>query len=226
MAFTGKATYSAFAAEVAVDVSPIIAVRAPIVTPVLDLIGDAMRPVIAESTEHTWREDEYAPAFTLICSSAITSVTAGDVEAHNVDFAPYVQVGDIVQLGSQDDANGVEHIQIASIAVTVNDGTGATSLYFRRAVFGTSIRSATAGTSLTFLANASLEGEAQRPDISRVRVTKTNWVQPFVKPVEVSLSMDAVTKYSVGSEFNFQAQRRMDEALRDLENACLRGTSG
>jgi len=227
MAFTGKATYSSFAAEVAVDVSPIIAVRAPMIVPVLNLIGDATNPVAAQSTEHTWREDEYSPAFTLICSSALTSVAAGDHVTYNVDFAPYVQVGDVVQLGSQDDANGIEHLRISSIAVTVKDGTGVTSLVMQRGVFGTSVRSATAGTSLHFIANASLEGENQRPDISRVRVPKTNWVQPIVKPVEVSLSMDAVTKYGqIGSEFDFQAQRRIDEGLRDLENAILRGTSG
>ena len=224
MAFTGKATYSAFAAELAVDVAPIITVRAPIWAPVLDLIGDATNPVTAQSTEHTWREDEYAPAFTLIASVGVNSATAATNIGINGE-AGHLQVGDVLQMGTVDQANGAEHIQITSIPGGGGSGS-ANTIYVARGAFGTSQRSITAGTSLTFIANASLEGESQRPDISRVRVSKKNFVQPIVKPVEVSLSMEAVEKFNrIGSEFDLQAQRRIDEGLRDLENAVLRGTS-
>ena len=224
MAFTGKATYSAFAVEVAVDVSDLIAVRARTVTPVLDLIGDTTNPVLARSTEHTWREDEYAPAFTLIASVGVNSATAATNIGINGE-AGHLQVGDVLQMGTVQETNGIEHIQITSIPGGGGSGS-ANTIYVTRGAFGTSQRSITAGTSLIFIANASLEGESQRPDISRVRTTKTNWVQPIVKPVEVSLSMEGVEKYNqVGSEFDLQAGRRIDEGLRDLENAVLRGTS-
>ncbi len=227
MAFTGKTTYSATDAEVARDVAALISLRAPVVTPVLDRIGDAINPApasAAEATEHTWRDEELSPGITLICSTQITSVTA--TEALEVDgWAGRVQVGDVLQLGSVDDTNGVENVQIASI-IGGGGSASANSIVLTRAVFGTTMRSATAGTSLTFIANASLEGEAQRPDISAVRVVRKNFIQNIVKPVEVSLTMEQVTKDAgVGSEFDHQVGRRIDEALRDLENSFLRGTS-
>lgn len=224
MAFTGKATYSAFAAELAVDVSPLISLRAPIVTPVLDLIGDATNPITAQSTEHTWRDDEYAPAFTVIASVGVNSATAATYIQVNGE-AGHMQVGDVWQLGTVNLSTGREHVQIDSI-VGGGGSSSANTIHVTRGAFGTSQTSITAGTSLIFIANASLEGESQRPDISRVRVAIKNYVQPIVKPVEVALSMEAVEKYNqIGSEFEFQARRRIDEGLRDLENAVLRGTS-
>ena len=40
MAFSGKATYSAFAAELVRDVSPVISLLSPRRTPFLEFIGD------------------------------------------------------------------------------------------------------------------------------------------------------------------------------------------
>ena len=224
MAFSGKATYSAFSDELAVDVGPLITKRAEIITPVLSAIGDAENPNTASSVEHNWMVDEYAPSFTCIVSTAINSASAAT--ALQVDgWAGYVQVGDVFQLLTVDAATSYEHVQVASI-VGGGGSASANSIVFNRAVFGTSPTSATAGQSLIFIATASYEGEDRRPGIARSRAQSTNWVQAIQKPVEVSLSMDAVRKYAnIGSEFDYQTGLRMDEALRDLENAVIRGTS-
>lgn len=227
MAFTGKATYSAFTPEIAVDMSPLIALAAPVVTPVLDFIGDAQNPVAARSTQHSWMDDEYAPGGiigTLIISTGLTSVAAASEEGVRVDgWAGRVQVGDVFQLGTVDDA--AEHVQVNCIPGGGGSGS-ANSLRLVRGVFGTSVRSATAGFSLIPIANAALEGQARNPNISTVRVQRNNWVQPIVKPVEVSLTMEAVDlEGNISSEFEYQTRMRTREALRDLENAVLRGTS-
>lgn len=58
MAFTGTASYSADSAlpEIAEDVADIVSIVSPYETPLLDHLGDAIRP--ATSIRHEWLEDE------------------------------------------------------------------------------------------------------------------------------------------------------------------------
>ena len=225
MAFTGKATYSAFAAEVQVDLAPLVELLAPVETPVLDYVGDAEFP--ARSVEHKWLQEEYAPGgilTALIASTAINSATAATAVQVN-GWAGAVQVGDVFQLGTRDETNGAEHLQVSSI-VGGGGSASANSIVFTRGAFGTSQRSSTAGQSLIPIASSSFEGGDQNPDISTVRVSRSAYVQIIRKPVEVSLTQEAVDLYGgIGSEYNHQMTTRMRQALRDLENAVLRGTS-
>lgn len=218
MAFTGKATYASFSAEVSRDVSPLVSLLAPRVTPLLDYLGDPLEPTNTPvgSTEHLWLEDEYAPAFTLTMSTAVESATA-DTGIQVNAWGLKVQVGDILSLRTVDTDN--EHLLVISIP-------GANSILVSRAFGGTTNTSLAAGSALGFVGNAKLEGADREPDISRVRVTKTNWVQYMAKPIEISGTMEAVIKDGgIVSEFSYQAQNRIEEVMRDLERSALLGSS-
>tara|TARA_Y100000034_G_scaffold122165_1_gene167294 strand:+ start:11509 stop:12654 length:1146 start_codon:yes stop_codon:yes gene_type:complete len=218
MAFSGKPTYGAFTVEVAKDVSPIISLLSPRVTPFLDFIGDPTRAanVAIGSIEHNWLEDELTPQFTLTVSSAINSATAAtgiQVDA----WGDNVQEGDILRLGGFDTTEEL---------LEVTSAVGANSILVNRAFGGTTNFSLAAGGTLGFVANAKHEGEDRKNDISRVRVNKQNWVQYFAKPIEVSATMEAVIKEGgVGSEYAYQATDRVETAIRDLESAVLLGSS-
>lgn len=218
MAFTGKPTYGAFTVEITKDVSPIISLLSRRMTPFLDFIGDPTRSanVAVGSTEHNWHEDELTPQFTMTTSSAINSATAAT--GIQVDgWGDKVQEGDILRLGGFDTTE--EHLLVTS-------AVGSDSILVDRAFGGTTNYSLAAGGTLGFVGNAKLEGDDRKPDISRVRVAKTNWVQYYAKPIEVSGTMEAVNKEGgIGSEYNYQGVDRIETALRDLETSALLGSS-
>lgn len=218
MAFSGKATYSAFAAELVRDVSPVISLLSPRRTPFLEFIGDPVHVanVAVGSTEHIWLEDELTPQFTLTVSTAVDSATANT--GIQVDgWGAKVQEGDILRIGGFDTTE--EHVAVLS-------AVGTNSILVSRAFGGTDNTSLAAGGTLGFVGNAKLEGDDRKPDISSVRTQKTNWVQYYAKPIEVSGTMEAVNKEGgVGSEYNYQAVDRIETALRDLESSALLGSS-
>src|SRR5205823_7743412 len=96
MSFTGKATYSAGSTlpEVAEDVSDLVAIASPHETPLLDALGDAVRP--ARSTLHEWLEDALLPNTDRVDDSSFVSDTVDTT--FGVDTASRFRVGDQIRL--------------------------------------------------------------------------------------------------------------------------------
>jgi len=212
MAFTGKATYSAFESgklnEIAEDVSDIISVVSPYETPLLDHLGDAPRP--ATSTYHEWLEDELLPN-----ADAINDNTWTDPEedtTFGVDHADRFRVGDQVR-----PAGSSELLLVTDV--------GANTITVVRGYGGTTAAALADNQVLHILGNAALEGD----DAPTVRFTnrtrRGNWTQIFTAAVRVSGSDLAVRKLSVADELDFQKQERLRELLRDLEATVINGVS-
>ena len=212
MAFTGKATYSAGASlpEIAEDVSDIIGIVSPYETPLLDHLGDPLRP--ATSTYHEWLEDELLPNTDQINDSQWTDPAADTT--FGVDNADRFQVGDQVRPAGSDELLLVTATDTQAGTITVERGYG-----------GTTPEALADDQVLHILGNAALEGD----DAPAVRFTnrtrKGNWTQIFTAAVRVSGSDLAVRKLSVSDELDYQKQERLRELLRDLEATVINGAS-
>jgi hypothetical protein len=210
MSFTGKATYSAGSSlpEVAEDVADLVAIASPHETPLLDALGDAVRP--ARSTVHEWLEDTLLPTTDTINDSTYADPLADTqfVVANASRFRP----GDQIQT---DDSAEV------MLVTAVNTGTGALTVV--RGYGGSTAGSLANGLVVHIIGNAALEGDAADAARFTARTRKTNYTQIFSSTVEVSGSELAVRQLAVQDELDYQKQQRLRELLRDLENSVING---
>jgi hypothetical protein len=212
MAFTGKATYSAGSTlpEIAEDVGDVVGIVSPYETPLLDHLGDPLRP--ATSTYHEWLEDELLPNTDTIddadWSDATTDTTFG------VDHADRFRVGDQLRPDNSGELLLVTTVDTGAGTVTVVRGYG-----------GTTPEALADGQVLHILGNAALEGDDSPSARFTNRVRKGNWTQIFTAGVRVSGSDLAVRKVAVADELDYQRQERLREMLRDLESTVINGTA-
>ncbi len=208
MAFTGKATYTAGTAlpELAEDVSDLIGIVSPYETPLLDVLGDAMRE--APSTHHEWLEDELLPNRDAVNDSTFTD-PAADTE-FDVDNGSRFRVGDQIQVA------GSEELMLVT-------GVNGDTLTVVRGYAGTTAEDLADNQVINILGNAALEG-ADKPGArftSRVRCG--NYTQIFAAAVEVSGTDMAASQLGLADEMDYQKQERVRELIRDLENTVING---
>ena len=212
MAFTGKATYSAGSSlpEIAEDVSDIVSIVSPYETPLLDHLGDPVRP--AMGTYHEWLEDELLPNADTINDDSWTD-PAQDA-TFGVDHADRFRVGDQLRPAGSSELLLVSTTDTGSGTITVVRGYG-----------GTTPENLADNQVLHIIGNAALEG-GDAPDVRFTnRSRKGNWTQIFTASVRVSGSDMAVRKLSVADELDYQKQERLRELLRDLEATVINGVS-
>ena len=212
MAFTGKATYSAGSTlpEIAEDVSDIVSIVSPYETPLLDHLGDAVRP--ATSTYHEWLEDELLPNTDAINDASWTDPAADTT--FGVDHADRFQIGDQVRPAGSSELLFVTAVDTGSGTITVLRGYG-----------GTTPENLADDQVLHILGNAALEGDEAPSAMFTSRTRKGNWTQIFTAAVQVSGSDMAVRNLSVADELDYQKQERLRELLRDLEATVINGVS-
>jgi hypothetical protein len=210
MSFTGKATYSAGSTlpEVAEDVSDLVAIASPHETPLLDALGDAIRP--ARSTVHEWLEDTLLPATDTINDSTYTDPSS--------DTQFVVSNVDRFRAGDQIQADGSAEVMLVT---AVNTGTS--TLTVTRGYGASTPAALSNGLTLNILGNAGLEGDTADAARFTARTRKTNYTQIFSSTVEVSGSELAVRQLAVQDELDYQKQQRLRELLRDLENCVING---
>jgi hypothetical protein len=208
MAFTGRAVYSDFDST-AEDVSDTIGMVSPAETPLLDFLGDSGDP--ADNLLYQWIEDQLSPN-TIVASSAVSSDTANTVMGVAAGKAPYLQVG-MILVGPS--ASGSEYMVVAAIA--------GNSITLGRAFGGTTANSFAAGQSISVLGDAALEGADVDQSSATDRVRKSNYCQIFKKDVILSGSEQAVRHYGVTSPFDYEKQKKIREAVRDLEKTVIMG---
>jgi len=210
-AFTGRAVYgSGILAGIKEDVSPLVSMISPAETPLLELIGDSLYP--AYNVYHEWQEEELGPN-AIINSIAVASSTADTVFSVKSSLAAYLQKGMIMR---GPEVSGGEYMQILVVA----DPTITVS----RAFGGTTANSFGVGEYLTIVADAAVDGADVLADISRPRPRSGNYTQNFKKDVIVSGTMQAVNQHGgVTDELDTQIQRRLREAMRDLEKNVILG---
>jgi hypothetical protein len=210
MSFSGKATYTAGSTlpEVAEDVSDLVAIASPHETPLLDALGDAVRP--ARSTVHEWLEDTLLPTTDTINDSTYTDPL--------VDTQFVVTNIDRFRAGDQIQADGSGEVMLVT-AVT----TGTSTLTVTRGYGSSTPAALSNGLTLNILGNAALEGDTADAARFTARTRKTNYTQIFSSTVEVSGSELAVRQLAVQDELDYQKQQRLRELLRDLENCVING---
>jgi hypothetical protein len=207
MAFTGRATYSAFN-TIAEDVSDMVSIITPHETPLLDYLGDADRPVM--QTKHEWLEDELAPN-TIVASSAVASASTDTVMGVAAGKAAYLQVGTVLR---QPVTN--EYFTISVIA--------GNSITLTRGFGGTVANSFAAGQNLEVISDAALEGDDVTQDSSTNRSRNSNFVQLIKKDIIVSGTQQAVALLGgIEDEFEYQKMKKLTEAVRDLEKVAIMG---
>ncbi len=212
MAFTGKATYSAGSTlpDIAEDVADIVSIVSPYETPLLDHLGDPVRP--ATSTYHEWLEDELLPNTDAIDDADWTDPAVDTT--FGVDNADRFRIGDQVRPAGSSEL----------LLVTATD-TGAGTITVVRGYGGATPENLADDQVLHILGNAALEGDDSPSVRFTNRTRKGNWTQIFTSAIRVSGSDLAIRKIAVADELDYQKQERLRELLRDLENTVVNGTS-
>jgi hypothetical protein len=211
MAFSGYATYDDTSAtkEDVRDIIMIVRRKTRI------LNAFEMSDAPAGDVIHSWVEEKQSPG-TIINSTAIASATAQTAFEIN-GLGGRLQKGDLLEFLGGSSVVGREQMQVASIV-------GASSIVVDRGIGGVGPSSLAAGGSIELIANAALEGsDLDTNDISRPSTRQSNTVQIFRKPITISDSREAILQYGVESEFARQETNRVEENMRDLEKALLRG---
>jgi hypothetical protein len=210
MAFTGKATYTAGAGlpELAEDVSDLVAIATPHETPLLDALGDAVRP--ARSTVHEWLEDALLPnTDTINDSTYADALTDTQFVVQNIGrFRPGDQIRTV---------NSGEVMLVTAV------NAGASTLTVVRGYGGSTAAALANAQVIQIIGNAALEGDSADAARFTARTRKTNYTQIFSSTVEVSGSELAVRQLAVQDELDYQKQQRLRELLRDLENSVING---
>lgn len=207
--FTGRAVHDpGVFSGIKEDVHDLVSLISPRETPLLNIIGDALFP--ARNVFHEWQEEELAPN-AIITSVAVASTTADTALVIKGGLAAFLQRG---QLLRAPEAAGGEYMQIKS----VDDPT----IVVIRAFAGTSANSFGANEFITVVSDAAVDGADVVTDISRPRPRIGNFTHIFKKDVIVSGTMLAVNQHGgIENEMDHQIQRRLAEALRDLEKAVI-----
>jgi hypothetical protein len=207
MAFTGKATYSAegVLAEIAEDVSDIVSIVSPYETPLLDALGDPLRP--ATSTYHEWLEDELLPN-----TDTVNDSDPGQNPVFGVAHEERFRIGDQVRPAGSSELLLVTAVNTTTHEITVVRGYG-----------GTTPADLANGQVLHILGNAALEGDDAPVARFTNRLRKGNWTQIFTAAVRVSGSDLAARALAVADELVYQKQERLRELLRDLESTVING---
>jgi len=213
MAFTGTALYDIYANEVAEDVSDIVSMVSPRVTPFLDAIGDASTPFT--SSYYTWEEKALLPdTFTVSSAIASTAAASGGVEVGA--NAALIRVGDI--FNTQGYVNQ-EQLFVSSI------GASAATIYVTRAYAGTTASSLAAGTTLNFVGSALEEGGDPRTARRRGKSLKGNFIQKFREDIDISRRANnaGLKVASLPKPYDEEVSDKTIDALKQLERSIIMG---
>jgi hypothetical protein len=203
MPFNGLATYDNFEG-IGENVSDLVAFLAPFETPLLEVVGASDQP--ATNVKHEWLEDSLNPT-TDVVSTAVASATGAGVltVAHPGSF----RVGDLVQLDKE--------------AMLVTGVSETTTIGVTRAYGATAAAAHTAGSTMTIIGNAALEGEDTDEDRTTRQVRKSNYCQIMKVGVKMSGTAQAVGWIGTGDKLADAKVMRLRELLRDLEKTILLG---
>lgn len=207
MPFTGRATYDTGVFDgIAEDVSDIIGMISPDETPLLDALGDAN--MAAQNVLHEWLEDDLSPN-TLVTSATVSSANQNIQVAGGL--GAFLQAGTVMKVKRTG-----EYIQLTATAantITVTRGFG-----------GTTAATIIAADEIFVISDAALEGADVNVDTSRPRTRLSNYTQIIKKDVIVSGTVQAVEMLGgIANEFDYQKQKKIREAVRDLEKMAIQG---
>ena len=188
------------------DVSDLISIISPYETPLLDVLGDAIRE--ARSTHHEWLEDELLPNKDSISDASISDPD-GDTEFDVADGTRF-RVGDQIQVESSEELMLVTGINGNTLTVV-------------RGYASTTAEDIVDGQAVNILGNASLEGADKPTARFTSRSRCGNYTQIFTASVEVSGTDLAASQLGLADEMDYQKQERLRELIRDLENTVING---
>jgi hypothetical protein len=203
MAFNGLATYDNYEG-IGENVSDLVAFLAPFETPLLEVVGMGDYP--ATNVKHEWLEDTLNPT-TDVASTAVASATG--VTGLNVAHAGYFRLGDVVQMEKE--------------VMLVNSVFEANTIGVTRGYGSTAASAHAAGSVVTIIGNAALEGEDTDEDRTTRQVRKQNWCQIMKVGVKLSGTAQAVGWLTTGDKLADAKVMRLRELLRDLEKTILLG---
>jgi hypothetical protein len=211
MAFTGKSTYDGGSTlpELEEDISNLIGLISPKLTPVLTALGDPRG--FATRTNHEWLEDSLKDVTDALNDG--TDISDSDTSIV-VDDGTKFRARDIIQF-----AGSAELIIVTSISTN--------TLTCVRGYGGTTAEAVVDNTVVTIISSPSLEGEDARADISQTRSRVNNQTQIFAETVVVSGTQQAGMQVGIGSnaEVAYQIARRAEELKIQLERAVINGAA-
>lgn len=166
---------------------------------------------VATEVEHSWMEDALNP-WTATCAEALdNSETALDVATgHGARF----KVGTLFTLNV---AGFTEVMQVTAISgdtLTIVRGYGSTSA-----------QAGSAGTSdeIRIISHPAQEGQDPPADESRLRTKVSNYTQIFQRGIQISDTLRKINMAGVPDEYAYQVARRLQEIMRELDGAIIRG---
>lgn len=152
-----------------------------------------------------WAEDDFQPRADDLdgsITSTATTITLTD--------ASMVQVGDVLEIGS-------EWVWVSAVNKTTEVAT------VTRAVAGTTAATHADAVAVTRITNAQLEGIENHASSFVTRSVPYNYNQEIHRGIKVSDRQIAVRQYGIENEYTYQLNKKMREAMIDLERALLYG---
>jgi hypothetical protein len=207
--FPGKAMFDRTqpGGEHAEDVSPLVEIFSPASTPLLARLGMGMRPAL--NIKHEWLEDELIPDNDTLAAG----VAAGDAQIR-VNTPLAFQVGELIAIG--------QFPNIENMEITANPGTGLLSV--TRGYGASSAIAHASGDEILLMGECSIEGD-DAPDSQKTNMDRPyNITHIFNYTVEMTGTREALigqTLGDIGDEWAYTRNKRLQEAMRDLEAAVI-----
>ena len=211
--FPGKAMFDTTqpGGEHAEDVSPQVSILSPKKTPLLAALGIAPQPI--NNIRHEWLEDELIPDSSILQNALAANAAAVTL---NVPDADIFQTNELILVGSN--FPNVERMLVAAINTNTNQIT-VTRGYGQ----GVPIAHAS-GTDIWLGGEVSIEGDDAPASQKTTMERPFNISHIFNYKVEMTgTRLASVGSHlgDIGNEWAYTKQKRLIEAMRDLESAIV-----
>lgn len=210
--FPGKAMFDTVqpGGEHAEDVSPIVKILSPQITPLLSALGIDPSPIT--NIRHEWLEDELIPDSTVLQNAL--AANAADITL-NVPDADIFQVGELIAIGQLPD---LEVMEVTTVNGVTNQ-VGVTRGYGENPVVAHA-----SGSYILLAGEHSIEGD-DAPDSQKTSMGRPfNIAHIFNYKIEMTGTRESTIPFTlgdIGDEWAYTKQKRIKEFLRDLEAALL-----
>jgi len=175
--------------------------------PFITLVGlnSTINPVI--ELKYEWLMDTLNPYADALAADMISgAITAAVTSGGKFRDNDIIKVGDnLLRVSASPSAAG-------ACTLLVSPDWGSSSM-----------ASGASGATVTLVGSAAEQGADAGEAISQVRKTDYNYTQIFESKVSVSGSEEAIDKYGVANEYDYQVSQRLTELAQQLERTAIHG---
>jgi hypothetical protein len=178
--------------------------------PLITLLGLNSTSNPVTELKYEWIQDALQP----YTDALGADMASGAVTANVVSGAKF-RDNDIIMVGSQLLRVSASPSAAGTCVLLVNPGFGSSDM-----------ASGASGATVTIIGSAAEQGADAGEALSQVRTTDYNYTQIFEADVKESGTDNAIAKYGVTNEYDYQVSKKMIEVAQQLERTAIFGYRG